>query len=277
MKHQSILISAGMVILILNQTTFAREDVGLQNYRNQQFDQARKYYESVLEKQQNSSASFGLGASAFKQGDIETAIQAFDDVIRSEDNRLKAKSYYNMGNILHQQQRMDESLTFFKKALQLNPDDNDAKANYELLKYQRQQQEQNQQNQEDQEKSQDDKNDKNEQNQKQEDKEENSEKQEHSDQSKEQSDQSKEKKEHQEKQSDEKEDQKQQQEQSSEDQQKKDQQQTKSEESQVKKEEQKLEDKKNAEVILNALKQDEKINQKRKISKAVSKKLEKDW
>ena len=66
------------------------------NYRNQQFDKARKYYESILQKENSPLASFGLGTSAFQLGDIESAVKAFDDALKSEDDRLKAKSYYNM-------------------------------------------------------------------------------------------------------------------------------------------------------------------------------------
>ena len=93
---------------------------------------------------------------------------------------------------------MDESLAFYKKAIELDPSDQDAKINFELLK----QAIQEQQNQE-------------QQNQEQKDKKEND----------------------------------------------------------VQKTDQQIQ----AEAILNALKDQEKINQKRQIKKARSRKMEKDW
>ncbi len=270
-KHPSRIIFSFLIIAGFCSTGIAGEDKGLQNYRNRQFEKARGYYESILTKGENPSASFGLGTSAFQQGDVETAVQAFDDVLEGQNNKLKAKSYYNMGNILHQQQRMDESLAFFKKSLELDPRDNDAKANYELIKYLMQQQEQqqdqqNQDDQQDQDKNDEQQKDQQQQESGQEKKEENS--KQFDDQKKEQKqDQQNEKKEEQ---SDPKE---QESKESEKPEEKTSQPLSESEE----KDKEKEENKKNAEVILNALKQDDKINQKRKISKAASKKLEKDW
>ena len=71
-------------------------------------------------------------------------MEAFDEIIRNNTPELKAESYYNMGNILYEQQMTEESMTLYKKALMINPNDSDAKFNYEMLKYQLQNQEQSQ-------------------------------------------------------------------------------------------------------------------------------------
>lgn len=238
----------------------AREDKGLQSYRNQQFDKAREYYESILSKGENPSAAYGLGTSSFQLGEIESAMKAFDQVLAGEDDRLKAKSYYNMGNVLHQQNKMEESLAFYKKSLELDPTDADAKANYELVKYLMQQQNQNQENQQNQEKQ-------DQQKQESEEKEQKEDSQ--------QSDQSQEKKDNE--QQEEKEEQSNPKQDQSEQSGEKEESSQNSKKEQTNQDKEKEENKKNAEVVLNALKQDDKINQKRKISKAASKKMEKDW
>ena len=50
--------------------------------------------------------------------------------------------------MLYEQQKMDESLAFYKKAMMLDPSDYDAKINYELMKRQMRKQEEQEQNQE---------------------------------------------------------------------------------------------------------------------------------
>ena len=133
------------VVLFLFISPAFSVDKGMKEYKQNNFDEARKYYESVLEERKDDpAANFGLGVSAYQQGDIKSAMEAFDRILRDDEPELKAKSYYNMGNILYDQQRSEESLAFFKKALELDPADTDAKFNYEILKYHLQPQEQQQ-------------------------------------------------------------------------------------------------------------------------------------
>ena len=116
---------------------------------------------------------------------------------------------------------MEESLEYYKKSIVLNPEDKDAKINYELLKQTlKQQQDQQQQDQQQQDQQQQDQ---------------------------------------------------QQQDQQQQDQQQQDQQQ------QDQQQQSELNKKKEAEAILNALRDKEKINQKFQIKKAASRKMEKDW
>ena len=156
--RKKYLKSSTTVVFFLFVSLAFSVDKGMKEYKQNNFDEARKYYESVLEERKDdSAANFGLGVSAYQQGDIKSAMEAFDRILRDDEPELKAKSYYNMGNILYDQQRSEESLAFFKKALELDPADTDAKFNYEILKYhlqpQEQQQNDNDKNSENQEES----------------------------------------------------------------------------------------------------------------------------
>ncbi|MDD9879966.1 MAG: tetratricopeptide repeat protein [Candidatus Marinimicrobia bacterium] len=224
------------------------QDNGMNHYENQEFEAAQQYYESVLmERGNNPEAHFGRGASSFQRGDLETAKQSFEQSLKSEDASLQAKAMYNLGNTFYQNQKTEEALAFYRKALELDPTDKEAKYNYEYLKYQQeppkdenQEQDQNQdQENKDQEEQEQDKQDQD----KQEKEEEEQENQEEKD----------------EKQEEQNQDQQQQQEQ------------------QEASEEEKAQDLKQAESILDALKQDEKIMQKQQIARAKSRKLAKDW
>ena len=229
------------------------QDKGKKAYEEGHYDEARVYYEHVLKnRKKDDGAQFGLGVTAYQQKDMETAARALNNAMNSNDKSLASKATYNLGNMFRDQQKMEESLALYRKAIELDATDEDAKVNYELLKQvlqqQEQQQQQDKQNQEqdqekqDQQKQDQDSEGQNEQNKNQD----NQEKGE--DQQQSQSEKEKEKKEQQ--------------------------------QSQAKKDEtqdQKTDKQMQAEAILNALKDQEKINQKRQIAKSKSRKLEKDW
>jgi len=228
------------------------QDKGLNHYQNQEYEAAQEYYESVLSERGNQAqAHFGRGSSAFQQGDLETAKYSFEQSLKADNEQLKSKAMYNLGNTFYQNQKTKEALAFYRKALELDPTDKEAKYNYEFLKYQQDppedQQEQNQNN-------------------KEQDKEQDQEQEKEKDQEQENEQDQKNK---------EQEDKNQEQEEK-EDQQENNEQQQQPQQQEVS-EEEKSQDLKHAESILDALKQDEKIMQKRKISRSKSRKLVKDW
>jgi len=184
---------------------------------------------------------------------METAARSLNNVMHSEDKSLASKAMYNLGNMFRDQQKMEVSLGLYRKAIELDPTDEDAKVNYELLKQVLRQQQQQQEKDSDK--------DQNQEKQDQQKQDQNSEYQDEQNQNK---DQDKDKKE-----------QEQQQSQSNEEKKEQEQQQTqaKQDESQDEKTDKQMQ----AEAILNALKDQEKINQKRQIAKSKSRKLEKDW
>ena len=55
------------------------------------------------------------------------------EVSKSEDDILASKAYFNLANIYKDQNRLEESIYHYKKAIELNSSDMDAKINFELL------------------------------------------------------------------------------------------------------------------------------------------------
>ena len=252
-KHYLIFI-----ILYLTISKLPAIDKGNRYYWQEDFESARAYYEAILQKAPaNGAAQFGLGATAFKQLDLETAQEAFEQALTAKDPKLKAKACYNLGNTLYQQQRPEESLAFFRKAIELDPNDMDAKYNYELLRYQMEQQKQQQQKD-----GQDQKNQQN-QDQQQDQKQSDSKKQNEKDQQDRQFNQSQEKNKEQQQQAD----------QNNEPEQMDREQPQKP----LMNQEEESANKQSARAMLDAMKDDEKIYMKKQIARAKSKKLEKDW
>ncbi len=235
-------------ISILLLSALHGQDKGRKAYESGKYDEARTYYEHILNNRKNDAAAqFGLGATAYKQQDMEIATRSLNAVKNSDNPLLAAKALYNLGNMFRDQQKMAESLAMYRKAIELDPMDEDAKINYELLKKvieQQQTKEQQQQDQDSEQKKEDDRQSQASQDQQQKNKED--QKQNHGNQ----------------------ENQKQ-----SEQHAQQQQSQVEDEASQGKKSDKQIQ----AEAILNALKDQEKINQKRQIAKSKSRKMEKDW
>ena len=211
------------------------EDKGIKLYNNNQYDKAKKYYEKVLlERKVDASASFGLGATAFQQKDYSLAMKGFENALNTDNVKLKSSAYYNMANLLVENQKLEESLAFYRQSLILDPNDLDTKINYELVKFQLQDQQKDQSNDESQNNRTDSSNDKN-------DEQKNKEKKD----SKNNNDFEEERENN------------------------------ASKEKNI--QDQTPQDKQNAAAILDALKNNEKINKKLQISKFKGRKLEKDW
>ena len=81
-------------------------------------------------------------AAQYQAGDYEKALKHYQD-----KNEKTANDWYNQGNALAQLGRSDEAIAAYQKALELNPNDEDAKYNKALLEKQQQEQEQQQQQQ----------------------------------------------------------------------------------------------------------------------------------
>jgi len=231
-------------------------DKGIDYYNNNEFEKARQYYESVImDRNDDPAANFGLGSTAFQQQDYAAAMKGFETALGTDNDKLKSSAYYNMANILAQNQRLEESLAFFRKSLELNPSDLDAKINYELIKFQLQQQQNQDQNQNQDE---NDKDDEQSGDQKKQDQQKDKQQQEQNAQNDSSDEQESEQQSNQNE--DQQEDQTQQQQQDI-----------------AENEKQESQDKQNAAAILDALKKDEKINKKQQMSRAKKRKLEKDW
>ena len=226
-----------IIVIFLSINGIFADDEGLNNYKNKKFEEAKIFYEQILAVGENDAvASLGLGASQYQLGDIPNAAKSFEDALQSKNINIQDRAYYNLGNALYNQQRIEESIAFYRKALELDPNDDDAKFNYELAKYIAQQQQE--QNQDDQNNQQDQQNQQqNNSNNDQDNKPQNTDKQEPDKQKDEDSDSSQ------------------------------------NEKRDVPKSQKQM----NAEAILDALKDNEKIHQKVKMAQQSSRKFEKDW
>jgi Ca-activated chloride channel homolog len=122
---------------------------GIDEYRQQKYDEALRQFQTVLSKHpQNPAAdklAFDSGAAAYKLRDYDNALQAFSQALLSPDTQLQSKGHYNLGNTLYQRgeaQKREEkklsdwtdALKHYEETLKISPQDKEAKDNYEFVK-----------------------------------------------------------------------------------------------------------------------------------------------
>lgn len=104
---------------------FAEEKYGAAN---------NEYRDALLENPQSPIVQFNIGDVLYKKRQYEEALKAYDKATFAEDVNLQAQAYYNMGNTLYRLGQLPESIQAYKKALELNPNDEDAKYNLEFVR-----------------------------------------------------------------------------------------------------------------------------------------------
>jgi len=90
-----------------------------------------------------------LANAYFHESDTANAIQYYSRVTMSEDKELRSLAFQQLGVIDQQKNKLPEALNKFKASLKSNPNNAEARYNYELLKKLLDEQEQQQNNDED--------------------------------------------------------------------------------------------------------------------------------
>lgn len=166
-KKDRTVAGALLCVLALSEPAVTLASPGEEHFAAGAYDQAEQYYRGELTKKpEDSTLHFNLGDVLYKQNNFEEAAAFFTHALQSDDLGLQAKSYYNLGNTQYRIgssrlktdprqtiQVWEKSLQSFAGSLQLNPEDENARFNRDLVKKQQdalkqQQQNNQQQNQE---------------------------------------------------------------------------------------------------------------------------------
>jgi hypothetical protein len=225
------------------------------------------YRKAVSANPEYYKGKFNLGDAMYEQKNMEESGKIFSELAESSEKpEVKSEALYNLGNTFMAQKKYKEAMQAFKKSLLLNPKDQDAKYNYEYARKKMIEQQKQQQKNKDKNKDKKDKN-----------------KDKNKDQNKDKQKQDKDKKDQDKDKQDKKQDQKNKQDQQKKDQQNKDQKDQKGDQQKQQQQQNQPQQmsKKDAQRMLNALKNDEKKTlqklQKKKAKTAKAKKSDIDW
>ena len=162
----ALLITLAPFLLGFSFFSTLKNEEGNKLYKKGQVGKAKNAYLSALKSQpQSPEIAFNLGNAYYKEESFEDSLKSYRAAAKDESSpSLQSKAFYNLGNSLFRSQELDKAAEFYKQALRLNPKDEDAKYNLELLTKQQQEQKKDNQKQDqkkDQKQSQDQKDQKN--------------------------------------------------------------------------------------------------------------------
>jgi tetratricopeptide (TPR) repeat protein len=110
-------------------------------------DAAKEYLDAQLESPKSAELNYNLGSANFKLKKYDKAFECYQKAAQTPNRPLEQKVQFNMGNTLYKwgeqeigegkqegMQRWTQAIDSYKKALDMNPDDKDAKYNLEYVR-----------------------------------------------------------------------------------------------------------------------------------------------
>lgn len=84
---------------------------------------------------------FNVGSTFYKEGDLDQAEKKFGEALAADDLKLRGEAHYNLGNVYFQKglaageiEQLEKAVEHYQKALEVDPDDQDAKFNIEVVR-----------------------------------------------------------------------------------------------------------------------------------------------
>ncbi len=114
----------------------SKTEKGSSLYQEERYDEAMKaFVDAQIESPEEPKLKYNLANTHYKMNSYEEAVKNYQDVAATaQDIQLEEKSLYNIGNALYRQGKLEEAIEYYKKALELDPDDQDAKYNLEFVR-----------------------------------------------------------------------------------------------------------------------------------------------
>ena len=121
---------------VLAQSVDSNIQEGISEYRQQNFEQAEiNFSRAQKEQPDNPRLNYNLANSHYKNGKYPEALKSYTHTTGNDaPPELKKNSLYNSGNTLYRMGKLEESISAYKKALEISPEDMDAKFNLEFVR-----------------------------------------------------------------------------------------------------------------------------------------------
>ncbi len=132
----SLIIVVACAGPVFAQTLRGKIKEGMKNYKQQKYDLALKgFIDAQIEAPEDAQLSYNIGNAYYKMNNYDEAVKSFlNSAAKAKDIKLQEKSYYNLGNSFYRQGKLQEAVQYYQQALELDPDDTDAKRNLEFVR-----------------------------------------------------------------------------------------------------------------------------------------------
>ncbi len=110
-----------------------RNDAGITLYNQGDYLAALRAYQVSQVASPDQSEPYFNAASAYAQsGDLNRALAALEQALKTADDDLAAQAYYNLGNVYFEMRQFDKAVEAYQQTLLRHPSDEDARHNLEL-------------------------------------------------------------------------------------------------------------------------------------------------
>ena len=113
------------------------QDMGYKMYKNGDIDSALDYYKQLVDMDDknlsNEELLYNIG-TIYAQIDSTNKANAIFETVYQDSSGYTSELSYNYGNTLYRSQKLEESLKAFRETLLKDPEDLDARKNYEFVK-----------------------------------------------------------------------------------------------------------------------------------------------
>jgi Ca-activated chloride channel family protein len=106
-----------------------------QAYEAGAYEQALQgFVDQQVERPEDPEVTLNLGSVHYEMKNFEEADRAFAQAAVAADDALRAQALYNLGNSAYRQGDLQKAIQLYQAALELDPDDQDAKFNLEFVR-----------------------------------------------------------------------------------------------------------------------------------------------
>ncbi len=148
----SSFVAVFLLIPLISNAQSLREKVntGNEHYSKTEYELAiNKYKDALLDDPLNERILFNEADALYKMEKYDEALEGYQKILGSKDLTLASQAHFNIGNVHFKKEKLTDSINAYKKALELNPADYDAKYNLELVRAKLKEQSEKQQQQND--------------------------------------------------------------------------------------------------------------------------------
>ncbi len=132
-----------ILIIILSITTIDRVDninkltkSAEKSFIEKKYNESIESYKILIDsfEYKNEKIYLNLGHSYLLSGDTLNAIESYNYASLTENNKVKSIAFQQLGNINEKNNKLEEALTLYKKSIISDNSNDDSKFNYELVK-----------------------------------------------------------------------------------------------------------------------------------------------